>query len=132
MSLLHQEKEAARAALRAIKPASIRENVEYGVIIYQKGNSFGATEPFTSRLKDGLFEQDINAAMARKPSGSRAAALCHTHARDEKGLFSALFSPEDIQAARHLHVNAYLATPNGELVIFRLGGRDGEYPREKL
>lgn len=127
------EKETARAALRAVNPISIEKNVEYGVVIYAKGNlTFGATKPFTSGLRDGLYEQDILSAMQSRPKGSRAVALCHTHARDEKGEFALLFSPEDIETAKRFRVNAYLATPTGELVIFKPGGKPGVFPREKL
>jgi hypothetical protein len=133
MGTERSEKETARAALRAVNPISIEKNVEYGVVVYGTGKlTFGATKPFTSNLRDGLYEQDILNAMQSRPKGSRAVALCHTHARNEKGEFALLFSPEDIATAELFRVNAYLATPTGELVIFRLNSKPGEFPREKL
>ena len=131
MSLWEREKKAARAALQKINPVSIRENVEYGVVIYQTGHTFGATDPFTSRRNDALYEHDIVGSMQSRPKGARVAALCHTHARDEKGTFSALFSPEDIAVARQYGIDAFLATPQGELVMFRFGDGDS-FPREPL
>jgi uncharacterized protein DUF4329 len=131
MSIPMQEKETARAALRSINPVSIRENVEYGVVIYRDRQRYGATRPFTSHMRDGLLEADILEGIRSRPAGSRFVALCHTHGNEVSGTFSLIFSPEDIATARRFSVNAYLATPNGELVTFSPGGRD-EFPRERL
>jgi hypothetical protein len=54
----------------------------------------------------------------------------HTHGRDED--LALIFSPERIETARHFSsVDAYLATPNRERVIFEPGGKD-DFPRERL
>jgi len=132
MSIPPQEKEAARAALRAINPVSIRENVEYIVIIYRNGHGYGATRPISSGMNDGMCEPDILRAIQSKPKGSKYVAYGHTHGRDEQGYISLGFSPEDIALARKLGGNAYLATPNGELVMFDLSNPRAEYPRERL
>ena len=132
MSIPPQEKEAARAALRAINPVSIRENVEYGVVIYRDRQRYGVTKPFTSHMRDGLLEADILDAIQKRPAGPRFVAFGHTHGADVSGSFSHVFSAEDIAMAKQHRVNAYLATPTGELVTFRLGGRDGDFPRERL
>jgi hypothetical protein len=132
MSIPTQEKDAARAALRAVNPVSIRENVEFLVVIYRDRQRYGATKPVTSHMREGLVEADINEAIRSRPAGSRYVAFAHTHGANVSGLFSAIFSPEDIALAKRHRVNAYLATPTGELVTFSLGGRDGEFPRERL
>ena len=132
MSVPSGEKDAARAALRAINPKSILENREYGVIVFKKRHHYDAGEPFTSGLPDGLTEADILKAKGEIPKGSTFTALCHTHGRDHVGEFVLVFSPEDIETARRFSVNAYLATPSNELVIFDRGGKPGVFPREML
>jgi Domain of unknown function (DUF4329) len=126
------EKQVARAALRAINPTSVRENVEYGVMIYKLRQKLGASEPFTSRMADGLTEEDVLRARNELPRGAKFVAFGHTHGKDVKGEFSLIFSPEDIQMAQRFSVNSYLATPSNELVIFTLAGRPGEFLREPL
>jgi hypothetical protein len=83
-------------------------------------------------MHDGLAEQDIRRAMSSGPKGSIVSALAHTHGRDVSGMFSLIFSPEDIESAKSFKVNAYLATPTGELVIFDRNGMAGVYRRERL
>lgn len=125
------EKETARSALRAVNSVSIRDNVEYGIVIYRLRNTYGAMPPFTSHLTGGLTEQDVLREMQARPKGSAFVAFAHTHGRADRGTFALIFSPEDIAMARRFAVNAYLATPNGEFVIYKVGGKD-EFTRERL
>jgi hypothetical protein len=83
-------------------------------------------------MKGGLAEADVLRAIQSRPKGSQFVAFGHTHGRDEGGAFTLIFSPEDIAMAKRFSVNAYLATPTGELVIFNKTGKDGEFPRERL
>lgn len=132
MSIPIQEKAAARAALRAINRRSITENVEYGVVIYRHGGHYGLTPSFTSGLPDGLAEPDIEAALRRCPPGTTPVALAHTHAAAMAGLHSTHFSREDIAFADKRRLNGYLATPQGDLVMYDCKGMPGIFPRERL
>lgn len=131
MSVNPSEKEVARTALRAINPLSIQKNVEYFLFIYRLNGKYAATEPVTSEMKMGVAKDQVDAAYKSIPKGAVATAMAHTHGADEPGVPSLLFTSDDIELAKNMKLNSYLATPSRELVI--LDHRNsGFYPREQL
>ena len=116
---------AARAALTEANPKSIRDNLEYGGLIYEdaKGDYYYSGPVMGS-------EQGVDPANAAAPAGATIVADYHTHAdysladpntgaairtsdpaRDDFN--SDNFSTQDKRSAKALGYDAYLGTPSG-------------------
>ena len=138
MSVPHDEKEAARKALKEINSRSIDENVEYGFLVHKVHGKYTAGKPFSSKNPAGVMEDDFLAALRDVPRGATVTAICHTHGRDIEGYWSELPTREDrdvikyLAVTYHLSVNSYIATPSGMLVIIDRSSSKDEFPREKL
>lgn len=122
--------DAARAALTDANPKSIRDNLEYGGLVYKdsKGDYY-----FTGPIMGS--DQGVDPAMAAAPAGATIVADYHTHAdysladphtgaairtsdpsRDDFN--SDDFSTQDKRSAKELGYDAYLGTPNGSFLRY--------------
>ena len=111
--------EAAKHVSETVNPISIKENREYGGMIYQnKDGTYGYTAPIKGTL-DGVDPGGPSSV----PEGTKAVAYYHTHGGDTLGYdnenFSSVYDPiskesyGDIPYAEANKIDGYLATPKG-------------------
>lgn len=118
-NVFKSQDEAAKHVSKSINTTSIRENREYGGMIYQnKDGTYGYTTPIKGSL-DGVDPGGPSSV----PEGTKAIAYYHTHGGDTPGYdnenFSDVFDPiskehyGDIPYADANKIDGYLATPKG-------------------
>jgi hypothetical protein len=116
--------EAAKHVSETINPTSIKENREYGGMIYQnKDGTYGYTTPNKGTL-DGVDPGGPSSV----PEGTKAVAYYHTHGGDTPGYdnenFSNAYDPTDkewygdIPYADANKIDGYLATPKGKFKCY--------------
>jgi len=106
---------AAFAALFDLLPRSIKEQIEYGGMIYRNNdNSYSYTPPIK-----GEYDTVDPGGPATCPADTKAVAYYHTHgSTDRDYLFEEWFGLRDRQYARNYGIDGYLATPTGAFKIF--------------
>lgn len=118
-NVFKSQDEAAKHVSENINSTSIKENREYGGMIYQnKDGTYGYTTPNKGSL-DGVDPGGPSSV----PAGTKAIAYYHTHGGDTPGYdnenFSDVFNPiskeryGDIPYADANKIDGYLATPKG-------------------
>lgn len=111
--------EAAECISRFINPTSVKENLEYGGMIFKRDSgTYGYTGPIKGTL-DGVNP----GGPISVPKDSTAVAYWHTHGGNEPGYdsenFSNAYDPVDkvyygdIPYADHYQIDGYVATPSG-------------------
>lgn len=119
LNAFKSQDEAAKHVSKSINTTSIRENREYGGMIYQnKDGTYGYTTPIKGSL-DGVDPGGPSSV----PEGTKAIAYYHTHGGDTPGYdnenFSDAYDPiskehyGDIPYADANNIDGYLATPKG-------------------
>lgn len=110
----------AREALNGILGKSIVERKEYGGMIYLLDGKYFANPPRTqgygNTVNVGQYEPNRGC-----PEGSSAVAYYHTHPNFSAGGIPMKyneFSPEDMDLARDLTLDAYLGTLDGSFFLF--------------
>lgn len=110
----------ARKALNGILSKSITERKEYGGMIYLLDGEYHANEPRTqgygNTVNVGQYEPNRGC-----PEGSQPVAYYHTHPNFSAGGIPMKyneFSPEDIDLAKDLMLDAYLGTLDGSFFLY--------------
>jgi RHS repeat-associated protein len=103
--------EAAIHALKEINPTSIKEDKEYGGLIYKNR---GKTYSHTPAYKGSVDGVDVMQAFEDCPKNSKIVASYHTHGGFNKNYSSEEFSDEDIINAHSRKIDNYVGTPKGK------------------
>lgn len=107
-----RQHDAARVILNDVNPKSVRENREYGGIIYRNPDgSYSHTNPTRGDEDSLLIPLDT-------PEGTRATAFYHTHAAYDPRYDNENFSPTDINSANRTNLDSYLGTPAGAFKFY--------------
>ena len=105
---------AARDAIADINPISIRQNIEYGGLIYKTYyGTFSYTAPTrgTTATFDLKSQGSLNYVLDRT-------AYYHTHGRSDPRYDNERFSDADRLVAESNNIDAYLGTPQGNLLKY--------------
>ena len=107
-----QQHNTARRILNDVNPKSVRENREYGGIIFRNPDgSYSNTNPTRG-------DQDSLLIPLETPEGTRATAFYHTHAAFDPRYDNENFSPTDINSANLNNLDSYLGTPAGAFKFY--------------
>ncbi len=99
-------------AINTINPTSVRENIEYGGLVYRNPDaSFGRTPA----VRGEVAQVNIAPALQFVPNGTRLAASYHTHGGPDPRFDNENFSPQDVISDRSNEIDGYLGTPAGFL-----------------
>ena len=112
-----KQNDAARKVLNQINPRSVRENREFGGLIFRNPDgSFSNTNPIRGDESSLLIPLTV-------PEGTQATAFYHTHAAFDPRFDNENFSPTDINSANRTGLDSYLGTPAGAFKFYDLSSR---------
>lgn len=100
--------DAARNRLNEINPVSVRQNREFGGLIYRnQDGTFSSTAPVAGDATSVSIPDTV-------PVGTLATATYHTHAAFDPRFDNENFSPTDIESDASIGLDGYLGTPAGQ------------------
>ncbi len=109
---------AARNVLNKYNPRSVRENREYGGLIYRTPDGrYAATSVTTGDI------DSVQIPFSLIPAGNTATASFHTHGGPDPRYANEVFSPQDITVDQYYEIDGYLGTPAGRMLWHDYSGR---------